>query len=89
MALKRWPVPGLIVAGIAGSLTNTILVLGMIGAIGHQFFPKIIPVAPWPLLLASGVTNGPFEAGAAALLTLVVVAAWQQIEIGRKRGANL
>ena len=29
--LKRWPVAGLIAAGIAGTLTNTILVLGAIG----------------------------------------------------------
>ncbi|MHB1449821.1 MAG: ECF transporter S component, partial [Bellilinea sp.] len=30
-ALKRWPVAGLIAAGIAGTLTNTILVLSAIG----------------------------------------------------------
>jgi len=30
-ALKRWPVPGLLLSGLAGSLTNTVLVLGVIG----------------------------------------------------------
>jgi len=79
-ALKRWPVPGLIVTGIAGSFTNTILVLAMIGVLGY---------IPWIALVPIAIANGLPEAGAAALLTLVVVAAWQQIEIGHKKGANL
>jgi uncharacterized membrane protein len=79
-ALKQWPVAGLIAAGIAGSLTNTVLVLGMIGLIG---------AAPWaalpPILLANGLP----EAGVSAVITLVVVAAWRRIEIGERKGADL
>ena len=70
-ALKKWPAAGLVAAGIAGSLTNTILVLGMIGLIG---------AAPWaalpPILLANGLP----EAGVSAVITLIVVAAWRQID---------
>jgi hypothetical protein len=62
-ALKRWPVAGLIGAGIAGSLTNTIAVLGMIGLLGY---------VPWAALPAIVVANGLPEAGAAAIITLVV-----------------
>lgn len=74
-ALKRWEVPALIAAGIAGSLTNTVLVLGMIGLLGH---------APWQALSAIALANGPLEAAASAVITLAVVAAWQRIEVGRK-----
>ncbi len=70
----------LVAAGIAGSLTNTVLVLGMIGLIG---------AAPWaalpPILLANGLP----EAGVSAVITLVVVAAWRRIEIGERKGADL
>jgi uncharacterized membrane protein len=79
-ALKKWPAAGLVAAGIAGSLTNTILVLGMIGLIG---------AAPWaalpPILLANGLP----EAGVSAVITLIVVAAWRQIEVGRRKGSDL
>ena len=79
-ALKRWPAAGLIGAGIAGSLTNTILVLGMIGVLGFL---------PWATLPTIALANGIPEAAASALITLLVVAAWQRIEIGRKKGADL
>ncbi len=79
-ALKRWPAAGLIAAGVAGSLTNTILVLGVIGLMG---------LLPWALIGSIAVANGLPEAAASALLTLVVVAAWQGIVIGRRKGADL
>jgi uncharacterized membrane protein len=79
-ALKRWPVSGLIGAGIVGSLTNTILVLGAIGLMG---------LAPWAALLGVGVANGLPEAAVSAFLVVVVVAAWRQIGVTRRRGANL
>jgi len=79
-ALKRWPPAGLIAAGIAGSLTNTIAVLGVIGLMG---------LLPWAALGAIAVGNGLWEAGAAAVITLVVVAAWQRIAVGKRRGANI
>jgi uncharacterized membrane protein len=77
-ALSRWQPLGLVMAGIAGSLTNTILVLGMIGILGY---------APWPVVGAAAIANGPLEAAAAAVLTLAVVGAWKRIEIGRQGAA--
>jgi uncharacterized membrane protein len=79
-ALSRWQVPALITAGIAGSLTNTVLVLGVIGLLGFL---------PWAILPGIVVANGLPEAGASALLTLAVVAAWRRIRIGKKEGADL
>lgn len=79
-ALQRFPVVGLIVSGIAGSLTNTILVLGTIGVLGYL---------PWVALGPIVVLNGLPEAGVSALITLVVVAAWKQIEVGKKRGSSI
>ena len=78
--LKKMPVVGLIAAGIAGSLTNTILVLGVIGIMG---------LVPWAVLGGIVVANGLLEAGASALITLVVVAAWRRIRIGKKQGSDL
>ena len=79
-ALERRPVPGLIVAGTAGSLTNTTLVLGIIGLLGK---------APWGVLLPLIVTNGLPEAIASAIITLVVVAAWKRIAIGNQQGSKI
>jgi uncharacterized membrane protein len=69
-SLQRWPVLGLISAGIAGSLVNTILVLGMFGVLG---------LAPWPVVGAVAVANGIPEAIVSAVLTLAVVSAWRRI----------
>jgi len=79
-ALQKVPVVGLIAAGIAGSLTNTILVLGVIGLMG---------LLPWEVLGGIVVANGLLEAGVSAVITLVVVAAWRQIRIGKKKGSDL
>jgi len=59
------------VAGIAGSLTNSLFVLGALVAFGA------IPPASAAAVL---VANGPIEAALAAVLTLGVVAAWKGIE---------
>lgn len=79
--LERWKVPALITAGVVGSLTNTVLVLGMIGVLGY---------VPWiaipPILLGNGLP----EAAASAILVLSVVAIWKQIERpGQKEGSAL
>jgi uncharacterized membrane protein len=79
-ALKRWQIPALIASGIAGSLTNTFLVLGMIGVLGYL---------PWNLLGPIIIANGLPEAGISAVLVLIVVAAWKRIEIRPKKGSNL
>jgi uncharacterized membrane protein len=65
----------LAVAGVAGSLTNTILVLGALGLFGFL---------PWALIGTIAVTNGIPEAIVAAIITVAVVAAWKRIETGRK-----
>jgi len=62
-------------AGVAGSLTNTILVLGVIG---------LLHLLPWTLIGGLALTNGPVEAAVAAVLTLAVVAAVKHIETGRR-----
>lgn len=79
--LERWKIPALIAAGVGGSLTNTILVLGMIGVLGY---------VPWvaipPVILGNGVP----EAAASAILVVSVVAIWQQIERrGGREGSAL
>lgn len=79
-ALQRWNVLGLLGAGIAGSLTNTGLVLGMMG---------VFSIIPWPLIGTIAVTNGLPEAAAAAVIVLLVVAAWKRIDIGKRQGAKL
>ena len=79
-ALRRWPVPGLVAAGIAGSLTNAFLVLGMIGLLGYL---------PWAALGVIFVSNSLLEAALSAVIVLVVVAAWLRIQVGGKKGASL
>ncbi|HUV07037.1 MAG TPA: ECF transporter S component [Spirochaetia bacterium] len=64
----------LVASGIAGSLTNTVLVLTVIGLFG---------LFPWGLIGTVAVTNGLPEAAAASLITLAVVASWERIEHGR------
>lgn len=68
----------LILSGVAGSLTNTVLVLAVIGLLGYL---------PWALIGTIAVTNGLPEAVVAAIITLAVVAAWQGIERGRRGAA--
>jgi uncharacterized membrane protein len=78
--LRRWPVPALVTSGVVGSLTNTAFVLGMIGLLGHL---------PWAALPAIALANGVPEAVGSALIVLAVVAAWRQIRVGSRQGANL
>ncbi len=78
--LQRWPAAGLIAAGIIGSLTNSILVLGAIGIFGFL---------TWEVIGAVFVANSLAEAALSAILTLLVVAAWKQIDVGRRKGSNL
>ena len=79
-ALMRWPAVALSLAGAAGSLTNTFLVLGMIGLLGYL---------PWSVLGGVVITNGFPEMLASALITLTVVAAYWHIPIGKRKGADL
>ncbi len=79
-ALKRWTAAGLIAAGAVGSLTNTGLVLGVIGLLGYL---------PWAVLGGVAVANGLPELLVSAFLTAAVVAAYWQIPLGKKKGADL
>jgi uncharacterized membrane protein len=78
--LEKIPAVGLITAGLAGSVTNTVLVLGMLG---------IYKVYPWPLLGGVAITNGLPEAAVSAVLTLIIVGLTLQIKVGKKGGADL
>jgi len=76
----------LIEAGIAGSLTNTVLVLGVIGL--FRYLPWVAS-PPVPSVILIALVNGIPEAIVAALITLFVVAAWKRIEVGRRKGAAI
>jgi uncharacterized membrane protein len=93
-ALKRWTPVGLVAAGIAGSVTNTVLVLGMLGlvpsALGLLRNVLNAPNTPALALLGSlALANGLPEAIVSALLVLIVVAAYWRIRIGKRKGSNI
>jgi len=78
--IKRWEIPALIAAGIGGSLTNTVLVLGMVG---------VLQLVPWgaipPIILANGIP----ESIVSAVLVVAVVSIWKQIgKKGEKSGSD-
>jgi uncharacterized membrane protein len=85
--IRRWSgeLAALSASALIGTLTNTVLVLGMIGLMGELGW---VPPIPWKGLLVLGITNGIPETIAAVLITVAVVAAWKQIEFGRK-GARI
>jgi uncharacterized membrane protein len=92
--LKRWPVIGLIGAGISGSLTNTVLVLSMIALVPSALgiLREITAAGTTPtltLLWAIAVANGLPEAIASAVLVLAVGAAWWGIRVGRRQKSNI
>ncbi len=64
----------LIVAGVVGTFTNTILVLGMAVVRGYIAAGVAVSI---------GVTQGIPEAIVAAIVVVAVVAAWKRIETGR------
>ncbi len=78
--LRRWPPLALALSGAAGSLTNTALVLSMIGLLGYL---------PWEVLAGLVVANGLPEMALSAFITSAVVGAYWHIPLGKKRGADL
>jgi uncharacterized membrane protein len=70
---KKFVRMGSIASGIAGSLTNTVFVLGALTI----FFPNSVPFS---LALKVGMINGSMEALIAAILTVAVVAVWKGVE---------
>jgi uncharacterized membrane protein len=90
--LKRWPPIGLFLAGISGSLTNTILVLGVIAIFatsGAAEVVKVVGPSPWVLFGGIIVTSGLIEAAIAGVLVLIIGSLWMRIDVGRRKGANL
>lgn len=79
-SLKKFPVVGLITSGIVGSITNTVLVLGMIG---------ILKIYPWVVIFPVALTNGIPEAILSMLMTLLIVGPIIKLKIGKKAGASL
>ncbi len=68
-----------VLAGIAGSLTNTFLVLGALALAG---------ALPWNLIIAIVLANGLAEAGAAAVISAAVVVSWKTVG-SRGKKSNL
>jgi hypothetical protein len=58
-----------------------VLVLGLLGV----FYLGYTEWLTWPWIGSIAVANGLPEAAAAAILTVVVVSAWQGIEYGRRK----
>lgn len=80
-ALKKWEIPALITAGIGGSLTNTFLVLSMIGILGFL---------PWAAIPAIILANGLPEAAVSAVIVVAVVSIWKQVgKQGEKSGSDI
>ncbi len=80
-ALKRWEITALIAAGIGGSLTNTFLVLGMIG---------VLDFLPWAAIPPIILGNGLPESAVSAVLVVAVVSIWKQVgKKGEKGGSDI
>jgi uncharacterized membrane protein len=76
---RIWRYTAAVVAGaIAGSLTNTILVLGSFG---------VLKLYPWEMIGAAAALNGPLEAAAAAIISGAVIAAWYGVTT--RKGSKL
>jgi uncharacterized membrane protein len=78
--LQKNQLVGLGASGVAGTLTNTVMVLGMIG---------LLNILPWGAIGSLVVVNGLPEAVVGGFLVVVIVAAWKRIQINSSRGANL
>ena len=92
-ALRRWPVVGLAAAGAAGSITNTLLVLGMLGLLLPANFKLsdqlvLTDAVKWPFLGSIATTSGVLEMIVSAVIVVAVLVIWFQIDTGRK-GSDL
>lgn len=63
----------LVVAAIVGTLTNTILVLGLAGLLNYM---------PWELMPPILLTNALPEVIIAVILVVAIVSAWRRVETG-------
>lgn len=79
----------IIICSIAGSLTNTILVLGTIGILYQETVMKALSVSSdliWKGLLTIGLTNGLPEAAICALVCVPVFKAISHFSLKQKNG---
>lgn len=90
-ALKRWKVIGLLAAGFFGSYANTAFVLGMFGLLfaKDSRVTEVLGDNVWKALGGIALASGAPEAGVAAVVVLIVVAAYWQFTVGKKKGADL
>lgn len=90
-ALKRFKVVGLVSAGFMGSMTNTALVLGALGLLfgRDSRVTEIFGADVWKALGGIALASGVPEAIVAAIIVLLVTAAYWQFTFGRKKGADL
>jgi uncharacterized membrane protein len=73
IAVRKWnEIVAFGLAGLVGSLTNTILVVGMIILRGYYTFDQMLSVIPQAIA----------EAVLSVILTVIVCAAWKRIQIG-------
>ncbi len=72
---KTHEIVALAVAGLVGTLTNTVLVIGMIVVLGY---------APAAVIVPAVIPNSIAEIIVAMIIVVAVVAAWKGIESGRK-----
>jgi uncharacterized membrane protein len=79
-ALKNHQIPAILFGAAAGSIANTVLVLGTLGLMGYL---------PWTVLGSIALINGVPEIIVSALISLFVIAAICQIRLGKKQGADL
>ena len=90
-ALKRWKVIGLLAAGFFGSYANTAFVLGMFGLLFAKDtrVTEVLGDNVWKALGGIALASGAPEAGVAAVVVLIVIAAYWQFSVGKKKGADL
>jgi len=76
IAVRRWrEVYAFGLAGLVGSLSNTVFVVGMIIWRGYYSFEQMLTVIPQAVA----------EAVLSVVLTVAVCAAWKRIQVGRGR----
>lgn len=78
--LQKLKIGGMVIAGFAGSMTNTVAVLSAIGLLG---------LLDWTTIKVIALGNGITEAIVVSLATAVIVAAVKQLSLSRRKGANL
>lgn len=87
-SIKRWTIPAVVTASIAGSFTNTFLVVGSLGLFTNINWEEMLGIGFMPLFGSIIVANGIPEAIGAALISTAVIMAWLRIE-GKQKGSSL